>query len=79
MSFTISEIRAILIIVKFVKVKTVFEVGIFDGGTTLSISANLTERGIIYTVDLPVVGSEYKLKISKSMENRTSQDIIGTK
>ena len=52
---------------KFIKAKTVFEIGAFDGGATLNVSANLPEDGLVYTVDLPAKIKTFELEISGFM------------
>lgn len=77
MSITLLEINAILAIQKFIKAKTVFEIGVFDGGATLNVSANLPEDGLVYTVDLPAKIKTFELEISGFMNDQSDFESIG--
>jgi len=77
MSITLLEINAILAIQKFIKATTVFEIGTFDGGATLNVSANLPEDGLVYTVDLPADIKTFELEISGFMNNQSDFENVG--
>jgi len=49
----LEEIVAIARLLKAHAPKTVFEIGTFDGRTTLNMAANLPEDAQVYTLDLP--------------------------
>jgi hypothetical protein len=47
------ELMAISSIIRHTKPSLAFEIGTFDGRTTLNIAANLPPQGKVYTLDLP--------------------------
>lgn len=49
----IEELASLLAIVKFRDAKKIFEIGTFDGGTTLNLAANTSANAQIVTLDLP--------------------------
>jgi predicted O-methyltransferase YrrM len=50
---TVLELATICGLVRNLRATRVLEIGTSDGGTTLSLAANLPEDGIVTTVDLP--------------------------
>jgi len=80
MALTLLEINAINAIVMFLKPDRVFEIGTFDGGTTLNIAANIPENSKIYTADLPQ-DFDFKNffgKISSVSDNRSDFNNVGS-
>lgn len=52
-TLTLEELAVLLAIVKFVGAKNIFELGTFDGSTTLNLAANTPPDAQILTLDLP--------------------------
>lgn len=77
MSMTLQEVNAVAAIVAFSKAKKIFEIGTFDGGTTVNLAANIANDGIVYTADLPPNFSEFKLKISSVSDNQSDYGNVG--
>jgi hypothetical protein len=50
------ELLAINSLVAYHRPKAIFEIGTFDGRTSLNMAANSPLEGVVYTVDLPVSG-----------------------
>jgi len=53
---TISELAIVTAIVRQRRAQAVFEIGTFDGRTTLNIAANAPPDAVVYTLDLPREG-----------------------
>lgn len=47
------ELVVLNTLVKLAKTKTIFEIGTFDGRTTLNLAANTDDTAKVYTLDLP--------------------------
>lgn len=47
------ELMVIAKMVRFFNPETIFEIGTFDGRTTLNVAANCSPRARVYTLDLP--------------------------
>ena len=52
-NISLSELCCISSIIKYYKIKNVFEIGTFDGRTTVNICANCEDEPNIQTLDLP--------------------------
>ncbi len=77
-SLSLLELNAVLAILQHIQAKSVVEIGTFDGGTALNIAANLPERGIVHTIDLPPEhASPLALGISGFNDNRTELKAVG--
>lgn len=50
---TLLELKIICELIKFYNPKTIFEIGTFDGRTTLNMAANSSPETKVYTLDLP--------------------------
>ncbi len=61
---SILELALINMFIQNIKPKNLFEIGTFDGRTTLNMATNISE-GIVYTLDLPYIDSpETKFEIT---------------
>lgn len=63
------EVMVIAALARDAEPATAFEIGTFDGRTTLNIAANLKERGKVWTLDLPKAGlggTEFELAPGES-------------
>ncbi len=64
-NISLSELLVINRLVVVYRPQKVFEIGTFDGRTTLNIAANM-DAGVVYTLDLPAAGaSQAKLLLEK--------------
>ncbi|MDP7319720.1 MAG: class I SAM-dependent methyltransferase [Bacteriovoracaceae bacterium] len=78
MSMTLQEINVTMAILNFFKAKKIFEIGTFDGGTTVNLAANTPEDGIVYTADLPQdFDNNYKLNINGVSNNQSDPNNVG--
>jgi len=55
---TIYELMAIILLVQARQPKSLFEIGTFDGRTTLNLAANSPQEAHVHTLDLPNTGLE---------------------
>jgi hypothetical protein len=79
MSLSVAELNAVAAIMRHVGAETAVEIGTYDGGTTLTMAANVPDHGRIYTIDLPPEsGDGYRLPISGFNDNRTPAEQVGT-
>lgn len=73
----------LLVIAQLVKARaaaSVFEIGTFDGRTTLNLAANLVEDGRVYTLDLPPEDlNRTGLNIASGDENFIKKDRSGAR
>lgn len=53
---SIFELLAIVLLVRTRQPRTLFEIGTFDGRTTLNLAANISSEARIHTLDLPSTG-----------------------
>ena len=77
MSMTLQEVNAVAAIVSFIKARRIFEIGTFDGGTTVNLAANASEDSVVYTADLPASFDNFKLKISSVSDNQSEHNNVG--
>lgn len=77
MSMTLLEVNVVAAIVSFLKAKRIFEIGTFDGGTTVNLAANTSEDAVVYTADLPDSFDDFKLKISSVSDNKSEHNNVG--
>lgn len=52
-NISLLELSVIIKIVKQYKPKRIFEIGTYDGRTTLNLACNSSEDAVVYTLDLP--------------------------
>ncbi len=66
------------LIVASKKPKTLFEIGTFDGRTTLNLALNTSENVIIYTIDLPKEETNTaELPVARSDQNLINTNVTG--
>lgn len=74
------ELLVIAQLVKARKLAAVFEIGTFDGRTTLNLAANLSEPGRVFTLDLPPEDwNRTGLKIACGDENFIKKERSGAR
>ncbi len=77
-SITLDELTCICGIIHAFQIKSVLEIGTFDGNTTLNIAANLPDDGSVTTVDLPLDwNGRYEIDVSKENHNVTKRPTVG--
>jgi len=78
-SVTLTEIAAVSSIIKHTKVKNIFEIGTYQGNTTLQLAANSPGDARITTLDLPSKWNEDKRAITtpENFKNVTDRMTIG--
>jgi hypothetical protein len=77
---TVHELLAISQIVRMVKPDKSFEIGTYDGRTTLNIAANSPDIGCVYTLDLPASRlNDVKLRIAESEKKYVNKDESGVR
>jgi hypothetical protein len=68
---TILELLTMCQVIRSRKPKVLFEIGTFDGGSTIQFALNAAESGVVYTLDLP---PEHPLKEDRSIVDNTPEE-----
>jgi predicted O-methyltransferase YrrM len=78
-SVTLAEITALSSIIKYTKVKNIFEIGTYRGNTTLQLAVNSPKDARITTLDLPSKWNEDRRAITtpEMFKNVTDRMTVG--
>lgn len=76
-NISLAELIAIIKLIEQYKPKRIFEIGTFDGRTTLNLAANSQQDALIYTLDLPKRGGLFD-KLSALAQDKSFVNKVNT-